>query len=99
MLQDVYDAGGQGLLYARYDGSIAKALIALYPDYKQLCRDFVMNCMRDLNLVNLEDVLNVDKSYFKAKSPQLLRQHNNSVVTRMSLDKSDVACSGIQLFS
>ncbi len=60
--QMVLQHGGFQLL-KKYDYSLSKLLTTLYPEYKQMCRTFVMHAIHDLNLKKVEDLVNVPLEY------------------------------------
>ncbi len=54
---------GGSTLARKYNGSVFKMLAILYPEYKQACRDFVMNIVKELKLSKVEDVIQVPLEY------------------------------------
>ncbi len=63
--------GGSGVL-TKYGGSVVKMLSTLYPDYKQMCRDWVVNVVHELKLKNTEDIVNVPQEYHEIKKSAIL---------------------------
>ncbi len=49
--------GAGSLLASKYDNSPSKMLATIYPEYKQACRHFVMELVRELKLSKVEDVM------------------------------------------
>ncbi len=70
--------GGAGCLQ-KYQQSPSKLLVHVYPEYKQTCKDFLLNIVQDLKLSSVEDVLHVPLEYLKARNPMIMQSHNNSV--------------------
>ncbi len=56
------EQGAAGLT-KRYNNSVSKLLTTIYPEYKQRCRDFVNQVVRNLQLSKVEEVLNVPQEY------------------------------------
>ncbi len=54
--------GGAGLL-AKYSNSLSKILTTLVPEYKEMCRSFIMKVKQDLQLETMQDVVNVPFEY------------------------------------
>ncbi len=53
---------GESLL-KKYHGSLSKLLASVYPEYKQLCRNFVLRLVADMKLSTIEAVLTVPSLY------------------------------------
>lgn len=60
---DIADHGGLSLVNGCYNGSLTKLLSTIYPEYKEMCRQFVNQVMLDFNLNKVEDVLHVSIEY------------------------------------
>ncbi len=61
-VQEFQQHGGGGLL-GKYSSSPSKLLAAVFPEYKQAGRNFVMNIVNELKLTNVEDILHVPIQY------------------------------------
>ncbi len=68
------------ILLTRYK-SLSKVLTALVPEYKQACRDFVMQMVHDMNLSSAADLVKQIEytRYMKKCGPQVMSQHDDSV--------------------
>ncbi len=60
--------------------SLGKLLTTLYPEYKEACRRSVMKMVHTLKLHAVEELLSVPYEELQALEPQLLRQHDQSIV-------------------
>ncbi len=51
------------ILLERYQNSMSKMLIKLYPEYQQACRNSVLQLVQDLKLSSVEDLLTIPYKY------------------------------------
>ncbi len=70
-------SGASGLR-SKYE-SLSHMMISLVPSYKEMCREFVHEVMRDLKLSKVEEVITVPTEYLKSRAPLLMRQHDHSI--------------------
>ncbi len=54
---------GQSALLPRYDNSLSQLLASVYPEYKQACRELLMNTIQEWKLNGVLDALNVPIQY------------------------------------
>ncbi len=92
-VSSVQQHGGSGLL-KKYKDSLGSMLATVYPEYKQFCRLFAMNVVRDMKLATLEDLIHIPLQYPPtmmmpltllsdvAPGSRLLKQHDNSIHKR-----------------
>ncbi len=61
-ISTIHEFGGAGLL-PKYQQSLDKLLISMFPEYKKACIDSVMRLVNNLKLNKIEDVINISSEY------------------------------------
>ncbi len=56
------ERGGGGLL-RKYNGSLSRLLSTVYPEYRQTCKQALMQLAHDLNTNSVKDLLYVGREY------------------------------------
>ncbi len=82
--------GAYGMLN-RYN-SMGHLLTTVYPEYKQACRDFVLNVVRDLKLNSVKDILTVPIEYLQDGDTECLLENTCVLI------KNGIAMQAIPFF-
>ncbi len=64
--------GGASLLQ-KYHGSVTKLLVTVYPEYKKMCREFVIEIVQDAKISKVEDVVSLPQEYHHTE--QMIGKH------------------------
>ncbi len=65
LTSEFLQAGGASgrTLFRIYNCSLTKMLASLYPEYRQLCRDFLNDVIKENNLAKVEDITTLPIEY------------------------------------
>ncbi len=74
---------------SKYNNCVSKLLSTVFPEYKQACRDVVLQLKKDLKLEKVEDLIEVPLDHIKSRQPDLLRQYNYSIAKSTEISRSE----------
>ncbi len=70
---------GGSLLLRKYNQSLPKLFVNVYPEYKEMVKGSIVHMVRELKLVQVEDVLHVPAEYHFTISPLLLSHSHEAI--------------------